>query len=329
MTLLVKKEGVLTTVQDRGRYGFRSLGINPNGVMDPTAARLINILSGNAEAEAVLEFHFPAGSVVFEKPALFALGGADFDARLNGERISNWRPYSAETDSELRFAGKVLGSRLYLSVCGGFALEKWLSSNSTNLVASAGGFEGRRLRAGDRVGFCKAALERQNPACSISRSLIPIYSSFPTVRVIAGAEFEMLSSKSRNAFLTTGYTLTNESNRMGYRLTGKPLYLSHGIEILSSGVSFGTIQLLPDGNLIVLMADHQTTGGYPRIANVITLDLPLLAQLGPNDKVAFQLISVQEAEELCEFYEHEINLLKTGVRFAKKYDKLSVENAFS
>jgi antagonist of KipI len=315
MSLLIHKEGVLTTVQDLGRWGFRDLGINPSGVMDPTATRLINILLGNAEDDAVLEFHFPAGTVVFEKSALFALGGAEFDARLNGAKIENWRPYFAEGDAEIKFSGKKSGARAYLSVCGGFALEEWLGSHSTNLTASAGGFEGRRLRTGDRIDCCKHVTEPSLLNYSVSRSLIPIYRPFPTVRIVAGAEFEMLSDESRDTFLESGFTVSKESNRMGYRLLGDPLQLSNKVEMLSSAVSFGTIQLLPDGNLIVLMADHQTTGGYPRIANVISLDLPLLAQLNPNDKVAFHLVLIEEAEILAEQFEYELNLLKIGCRF--------------
>jgi len=315
MSLLIEKEGILTTVQDLGREGYRDLGINPCGVMDRTAARLINILLGNDQSEAVLEFHFPAGSVVFERPVIFALGGADFDARLNGMKIENWRPYFTEPGAKLRFVNKSLGNRLYLSVHGGFSIDKWLGSCSTNLVAQAGGCNGRRLRSGDCIKFREQISAEQKFNYFISSSLIPFYRPFPTVRVVGGAELELLSKDSRRAFSESTYIVSNRSDRMGYRLTGAPLKLTESIELLSSAVSFGTIQLLPDGNLIVLMADHQTTGGYPRLGHVISLDQPLLAQLGPNDKVGFHLISIKEAEDLLVQFEDELNIFRIGCRF--------------
>ena len=315
MSLLIQKEGILTTIQDLGRNGYRDLGINPGGAMDRTAARLINILLGNDEREAVLEFHFPAGIIVFEQPTVFALGGADFDTRLDGEKIENWRPYFADAGSKLRFAGKNSGSRLYLSVRGGFAAEKWLGSFSTNLVAHAGGLKGRRLRIGDSIDFREKISTKEKFNYFISPSLIPFYRPFPTVRVVAGAEFELLNKNSRSLFLESTYTVSNRSDRMGYRLTGDPLKLTNNLEMLSSAVCFGTIQLLPDGDLIVLMADHQTTGGYPRLGHVISLDLPLLAQLGPNDKVGFHLISINEAEDLSAHFENELSIFRIGCRF--------------
>ena len=314
MSLLIEKEGILTTVQDLGRTGYRDLGINPGGAMDRTAVSLINILLGNDESDAVLEFHFSAVILVFEQPAVFALGGADFDVRLNSKRIENWRPHFADAGSKLFFVGKPSGDRLYLAVRGGFSIDKWLGSCSTNLVAQAGGFNGRRLRVGDRIKFRERIFAEQKFNYFISPSLIPFYSPFPTVRIIAGAEFDLLNKNNRKSFLESTYTISNRSDRMGYRLTGEHLKLTKNVEMLSSAVSFGTIQLLPDGNLIVLMADHQTTGGYPRLGHVISLDLPLLAQLGPSDKVGFHLNSIEEAENLSLQFEQELNLFRIGCR---------------
>jgi antagonist of KipI len=135
------------------------------------------------------------------------------------------------------------------------------------------------------------------------------------VRVIAGAEFEMLNRKSQSKLFEQDFTIATNSNRMGYRLNGEPLTLTKPYELVSSAVKFGTLQLLPDGQLIVLMADHQTSGGYPRIAHVITRDLPLLAQLGASDKVAFHLIALEEAEQLAVEFENELNFFRVGCRF--------------
>lgn len=318
MSILIQKAGILTTVQDLGRRGFRRFGINPGGVMDARAARLINILLGNDENETVLEIHFPAAEIRFEKPCIFAVGGAEMTPNLDGKNIDNWRVYNAKRGDVLKFSQKKLGNRTYLAIRGGFAIDKWLGSSSTNLTAAIGGFEGRKLKNSDCLNLRQPEQTAYRPRFpqKISPSLIPHYSSFPTVRVIAGAEFERLDGDSKKKFENTGFTVTNDSNRMGFRLNGEDLALKTPIEIVSSAVSFGTIQLLPDGQMIALMADHQTSGGYPRIAHVIDHDLPVIAQLGSRDQVAFHMISLAEAEYLSLTVEKEIAFLKTGVRFA-------------
>ncbi|CAN5567267.1 hypothetical protein BH10ACI1_BH10ACI1_29350 [soil metagenome] len=145
--------------------------------------------------------------------------------------------------------------------------------------------------------------------------MLPFYSRYPTVRVLAGAEFEILTAFSEQNFLKTDFMVSQNSDRMGFRLKGEPLYLLNKKEIVSSAATFGTIQLLPDGQIIILMADHQTSGGYPRIANVVPCDLPLLAQLGTNDKIAFHLVSHAEAENLMFDFQRDIHFLKTAVKF--------------
>lgn len=316
MSILIKKAGILTTVQDLGRNGFRRFGINQNGAMDNTAARLVNSLLANDDNAAVLEMHFPAAEILFEESALFSLGGADFAAHLDGAPIENWRIQFAEKGSNLKFTEKVFGNRAYLSVKGGFRIENWLGSASTNLKAAIGGFEGRKLQNGDRIQFnSESKFQNSKFNFKVSNSLIPFYSKFPTVRVVEGAEFGLLTEESRQNFPQQNFTITTNSDRMGFRLLGEPLVPEHKLELVSSAVNFGTIQLLPDGQLIVLMADHQTSGGYPRIANVVTTDLPLLAQLGANDKVAFHPISIEEAENLSVQFENDLKLLQIRAKF--------------
>jgi antagonist of KipI len=314
MSILVEKSGVLSTIQDLGRTGFRRFGINPNGAMDARAARLINILLGNDETEAILEMHFPAPRILFEEAAIIALGGADFAAKINDESIENWRPYFVDKNQTLNFTKKLAGNRAYLSVKNGFAIEKWLGSASTNLVAEIGGFRGRSLLKDDRL-FFNSKLGTQNSKFpyKISRNLIPHYSSFPTIRVIAGAEHTKLTEESKKIFESAIYAVGLNSNRMGFRLNGEKLKLNRKFEMVSTAVAFGTIQLLPDGQIIILMADHQTSGGYPRIAHVAFVDLPVLAQLGAGDKVNFKLISLEEAEDLTLEFEKDLNLLKIAL----------------
>lgn len=307
----IRKPGILTTVQDLGRVGSRTLGINPNGAMDQAGVKLINALLGNDENEAVLEMHFPAAEIEFNVECSFAIGGADLGAELDGVAVKNWTSLTAGSNSVLRFTKPRFGTRAYLAAAGGFAIDEWLGSRSTNLLAGVGGLDGRKLKAEDVINLREPRTTKPH---TIGPSMIPKYSRFPTVRVVASGEFDLLTAISEKAFLNDGFTVTNDSNRMGYRLSGPPLYLLHKKEMVSAAVTFGTIQLLPDSQLIVLMADHQTAGGYPRIANVISVDLPLLAQLGTNDGVSFHLVSIEEAERLAAEFERDLNRLRTGIR---------------
>ena len=316
MTILCQKKGILTTIQDIGRFGYRRFGINPTGVMDTAAARLINILLGNDQYDAVLEIHFPAGEYLFENDVVFAIGGADFNAELNGVGLRNWKIHHAARGSVFQFKKRASGNRSYLAVKGGFAVDKWLGSSSTNLAAHCGGFQGRSIKKGDSIPLHLKSIANAERELSLAASIIPYYRSIPAVRIIAGAEFESLAAVSQENLLKRNFEVSADSNRMGFRLKGEPLYRMSLGEIISSAVSFGTIQLLPNSQMIVLMADHQTSGGYPRIGHVITRDLPLLAQLGSGDKVGFQLVSIYEAESLLEEFENDLQMLKVGVRLA-------------
>ncbi|MCA1622957.1 MAG: biotin-dependent carboxyltransferase family protein [Acidobacteria bacterium] len=322
MSLLIQKSGISTTVQDLGRNGFRSFGINPNGAMDKTAVRLINILLGNNETEPVLEMHFPAPKFLFVESVTIALGGGNFGAEIDGEEIGSWRCVAVKKGNVLSFVQKKIGNRGYLSVKGGFQIENWLGSASTNLKAKIGGLEGRNLQKNDRLYFkLKTNIEFQKPDYRISKSIIPPYRSLPKVRVVAGSELGKLTAESRMNFFEGNFKVRNESDRMGFRLHGENLYLGERLEMLSSAVDFGTIQLLPDGQMVILMADHQTTGGYPRLAHIAEVDLPLVAQLGSNDQVNFELITIAEAEDLIMRREKDLNLLRIACSFknARKF----------
>ncbi len=311
MSLLVKKSGILTTVQDLGRNGHRASGINPNGAMDKTAVRLINILLCNDENEAVLEMHFPAPEIEFAENAMIALGGADFSAEIGEKQIENWRPVFVESGEKLKFTKKVFGNRAYLAVKGGIKAEKYLNSASTNLKAGIG----NKLKNEDKIKLeQRPKFKVQNSRFKISDSIIPFYSRFPTVRITKGADFERLTDSSKETLAVVDYKLTAESDRMGFRLEGADLVIRGEQEILSSAVDFGTIQLLPDGQMIILMADHQTTGGYPRIAHIVPTDLPLAAQLGANDKIAFKIVTQERAEELIMDLEKDLVLLRIGAK---------------
>jgi antagonist of KipI len=284
--------------------------------MDPAAARLLNILLCNDESDAVLEMHFPAPSIVFEKDAMAAVGGADFLPQLDGIPINNWQRFNAKAGSNLVFGHKAAGNRAYLAIKGGIAAERWLNSSSTNIVAGRGGSWGKRLEAGDRLEFGSTARpDHLGSETRLSPRIVPPYSGQPTVRVLAGAEFGKLTQVGLDAFLNEPFEISRNSNRMGFRLTGEPVVIEDQPELISSAVGFGTVQILPDGQLIVLMADHQTTGGYPRLAHVISRDLPVIGQLGPGDKVHFQMTTIGEAEALQLEFERDLNFLRIGSKF--------------
>jgi antagonist of KipI len=285
--------------------------------MDRTAARVSNLLLQNDETDAVLEMHFPAGEFSFQDETIFAIGGADLSAELSGVPISNWRTIKARNGDVLRFAHRRSGNRAYLSVKGGFIVEPWLGSASTSLVTHTGGFLGRKLLCGDAVPFGSQAEPTNSDDIQIGPSLLPHYSSESRLRVTAGPELETLSGLSQIQLFSEKFKITPQSNRMGFRLNGPRLHKLSDDEMLSSGTTFGTIQLLPDGQLIVLMADHQTTGGYPRIATIASVDLPLIAQLGPNDAGSFELIDQADAEQLTATFEQNLNYLGMGVRVAR------------
>jgi len=311
VSIIVRKAGILNTVQDLGRYGYQKYGVNPNGAMDRWAVRILNCLLGNAADSPVIEMHFPAGEFEFDRDSIFAVGGADFGPRLSGTAISNWTSHSAGAGDTLTFSGKHFGERAYLSVSGGISLGLWLGSTSTNLGAKAGGYHGRRLGAGDQLEWMSSDWP---VGLTVGRSMIPRYSLSPVVRITKGPEFDILTGISASSLISEAFAISTDSNRMGFRMSGPELFRYSSSEMISSATTFGTIQLLPNGQLIILMADHQTTGGYPRIANVVEADLPLLAQIGPGKGVRFELVDHLRAEHLLIDLERELAFLRTGIR---------------
>jgi antagonist of KipI len=313
MAIEILRPGILTTVRDAGRFGYRRFGVNTTGAMDPLAARIANILVGNDDRAAVIEIHFPAPEIRFAAETVFATSGAHFDAVRDGIAIKPWRTYRANAGSVLSFTERILGNRCYLAVAGGFDVPQWLGSSSTNLAAAAGGHHGRRLAAGDVI---ETRTPTIFPATDIAAgpSIIPRYHNFPTVRIVAGSEFDSLTENSRQAFLNSTFTVGQRSDLMGFRLEGSDLAITGEANFLSSAVDFGTIQLPSGGEPILLMSDHQTSGGYPRIGHVISSDLPLAAQLGPSDRIAFHLVDVSEAHSAMLELERDLRMLRAACR---------------
>lgn len=311
MSLLITKHGLLDTIRDEGRYGYQHLGINPGGAMDRTAMRVANMLVGNDPAEVVIEMHFPAAEIQFEQTILIALAGADFSATINREEAPLLHPIMIQKGSTLRFGKQQKGARVYLAIQDGFVADEWLDSYSTNLKAKAGGYKGRPLQKNDRL-----VLKQEQQYAFLNKAhafeILPwqakvsdLYSK-DVFRFIAGTEYELLSDALKTQLQTRSFIISRESDRMGYRLQGEALQLVTQKEMISAAVTRGTIQLLPDGQLIILMADHQTTGGYPRIGHIISADISSLAQMRPGENFSLQQVTIAEAEKII--YKQEMNL---------------------
>ncbi|MDN3955105.1 biotin-dependent carboxyltransferase family protein [Sporolactobacillus laevolacticus] len=308
MTLTLLQKGFASSIQDLGRFGFQKYGIIVGGVMDPPSAKLANWLVGNTDSAALIEYSFMGPSVLFTEDTLFALTGAECHPSLDGREIGTGRPCFARQGQILTVGGLVSGSRGYLAVAGGIDTPEWFGSRSTYERARQGGFKGRLLQDQDQIPvgkpseFAMRILEEMSQSGeTMSKWFFSFHRSYrgtKIIRIIPDMLWKRFSEKSRHAFLTTDYQVTTSSDRMGYRLEGESLELDQPLELYSEAVTNGSIQVPRSGQPIILLTDHQSTGGYPRIAQVASVDLPMLAQLGPSSKLRFHSISVEEAEML-------------------------------
>ncbi len=315
MSLQVLRSGALATVQDLGRPGLQHLGIVPGGAMDPLSHRIANALVGNGPEAATLEIALAGPELTVTQDALVALHGARFEAAVDGAPLPHSRPVLVRAGARLRIGRAETGCFGYLAVAGGLAVPPVLGSRSTYLSGRFGGWRGRLVERdavlpfepdAERLSaarFARAA--RRRPAAVHDRaasvawfapaSTLTEHES-PVVRVVAGLHAALFDDASRAAFFAERWRIALESNRMGFRLAGPSLALLEPAEILSQATCLGTVQVPPSGEPIVLMADHQTTGGYPKIAEVIAADVPTLAQLAPGASLRFALATLAEAD---------------------------------
>lgn len=322
MSIKVIKPGIQTTVQDLGRFGHQKEGVIVSGAMDRFSLRAANLLVGNPEHEATLEATLAGPTLYFEEEQVIAITGADMAPAVNGVPIKMWRPALIRGGSTLELNHAKVGCRSYISVAGGLKLPKVMGSHSTYLRAGLGGFKGRVLKADDLLpclGFNPQTVPLAAPLqetaigqwfsqanWSIDPQQHSLYEEEVIVRVLRGLEYELFSESSQSYFWNDKFQVSPNSDRMGYQLLGSPLVTSEPKELLSSAVTFGTVQVPPNGSPIILMADHQTTGGYPRIAQVISADLPKLAQVQPGKMIRFKETDLKEAHEL--YLQQELNM---------------------
>ena len=292
--LKVLKPGNLTTIQDRGRFGYQRYGLGPGGAMDQKAFSIANRLCGNDDLKAALEFN--AGfAVMFLKSAVFALTGGKYRAFLNGKIIHFWQSYFAPAGSILEVSGPYAGNWGYLAVKGGFLVPEILGGRSTNLLAGFGGYLGRALKKDDEIPIAlfDGSFKKRY---FLPEGRFALYDS-NVVYFIKGSEWEYLDKESAQKLLSKPFTLNPAFNRMGYRFGGPILKFQEEIEMISAPVPLGGMQVPKNGELIILLADRQTTGGYPLIGVVAGESLSRLTQKTSKDEVFFKPISLEEAEE--------------------------------
>lgn len=287
--------GMLTTVQDLGRFGCQRYGVPTSGALDLFSLRAANRLVGNPDDAAGLEMTVVGPHLGFVIPATIALTGADLEARLDGRPVARWESVLVEAGATLSFNGPQDGIRAYLAVAGGIDVPVVLGSRSTYTRSKLGGVEGRALKAGDVLQVCGERPALAGGALRLTESSRPSYGHAHVLRVVLGPQDDRFTARGIDTFLSSTYTVAPQSDRMGYRLTGPVIEHLRGPDIVSDGIPFGAVQVAGDGVPIILLADRGTAGGYTKIATVIGPDLPLVAQSAPGDTVTFTRVDLETA----------------------------------
>ena len=310
--LRVVTPGLFTTVQDLGRPNAIAAGVPPGGAMDRFAHRAANLLVGNPESDATLECTLSGPHLRAEHACLVAITGADLEPRVNGAAVPMWTGIFIGYGDRLEFGRRRSGGRAYIAVAGGIHADRWLGSASTNLMAARGGVGGRNLKGGDLI---DVARESAGPAVSghhLPDRLLPRYFDH-TLLAIAGPHVRRLDPDGRRLLFGGGFKVGREADRMGYRLDGPKLAMS-GAELLSFGLTAGAVQVPHGGQPILLMADHQTAGGYPVVATVVSASMPVAGQLVPGDELQFAEVTLEVARQMRAALAASLDFLRTGSR---------------
>jgi len=292
----VQEPGLFTTVQDLGREGFGPLGVSASGAADAISLRLGNRLVGNAEGAAGLEMTLLGGTFQFPDGGLVALTGSDFGATLDGKPVELWSSFEARPGQTLRLGPTRSGARCYLCVHGGIEAKLFLGSASTHILSGLGGHQGRSLQKGDvlKVGPASEAVRKRR----LSAQALKVVEPRKVLRLTPGPQSDWFPEASQRMFYESRYRVAEESNRMGIRLEGASIPAPAGGPMISEGIALGAIQVPDGGQPIILFVEQQTTGGYPKIANVISADLHCLGQLRPRDEVRFERVDWETARSL-------------------------------
>ena len=326
MKIRILKPGLLSTIQDMGRRHFLSQGVPLSGAMDSLSARIANKAVGNNDDQAVIEFTYADAGFKAETDLLIAYAGDGMRLQSGAQILPAERPVFIPVGTIIQLIHNSTGVHTYLSIAGGWDVPEVLGSSSTCLAASFGGFSGRPLQAGDvlssndQLSDVSATLLKhlKNESINFAKWSIPRQLLLPSnrkvIRVMLGREADWFNCQSIVDFLSAPYQLSRHSNRMGFHLDGQEITRTKKDELISTAVTPGTVQVTGNGHMILLMADCQTTGGYPRIAQVASVDLPLCGQLKPGDTIYFKEISRREAETLYLEREDQLCKLTTALK---------------
>ncbi|XOQ43841.1 MAG: AHS2 domain-containing protein [Clostridium sp.] len=296
MGIEILKPGLLTTVQDFGRIGYQKLGISPSGALDRKAMTLANLLVANPADEAVLEMTLFGPELRFTADNFIAVTGGDLSPTLNGEPMPRYAAVGVKSGDVLSFGQAKEGCRAYLAFAGGLDLPVVMGSKSTNLKCGFGGYQGRKLQAGDKIAF--AAPKEELPFFPLRTLDTPSFGGKVTLRVVLGPQEDAFTESGIRTFFSETYKVTTRFDRMGCALDGPTVECKEKADIISDGIPAGAVQIPSSGKPIIMLADRQTTGGYTKIGTVVSVDLPLLAQCKPGDSVQFEQISISEAQKL-------------------------------
>ena len=313
MSITILNPGLLTTVQDFGRIGYQQFGVPVSGVVDPRAMSIANILVDNPEDEAVLECTMLGPQIRFNAPNAIAITGGDLGPTIDNQPIPNYAAIRVEAGQVLRFAGLRSGCRAYIAFAGGLDIPLVMGSRSTYMKAKIGGVEGRKLQKDDVIKFRKPNPDlRGLNIRHISPEFVPRLEY--KLRVVLGPQDDMFTEHGIETFLSESYVVTPEFDRMGCRLDGEIIeHKGESGDIISDGIAFGAIQVPTAGKPIIMLSDRQTTGGYTKIANVISADFRILAQLKAGDRVRFAQVSVAAAQDALLTQRAALKTLRTAV----------------
>lgn len=295
-SLVVESPGLLTTVQDLGRVGYGALGVSPSGAADGVALQIGNRLVGNSPGAAALEMTLTGGTFLFPEGGVMCVTGANFGARLEGKELAPWKAHAILPGKKVALSATRDFARCYLCVAGGIVVEAFLGSASTQLLSGLGGWQGRALRKGDvlPVGEVTKLIRQKKIRPEVLESLRPQ----KTLRVTRGPQFDWFGEEMQKRIFEEPFRVSEEANRMGLRLEGPLLAVREKTELISEGAPLGAIQVTPSGQAIILFVEQQTTGGYPKLANVIAADLHCVGQLRPQDEIRFEEVSFEKARQL-------------------------------
>ena len=295
MGIMFLKGGLMTTVQDAGRRGYQRFGLGVSGAVDVHAYIYANILVGNTHNEAVLEVTLLGPAIEFTSPAVIAVTGGDLSPMLNNAPLPMYRALQVQKGDILSFGAPKTGCRAYISFAGGLAITPIMGSRSTYIKANLGGYEGRKLEKGDEIAFRKPGLCPPNLPWRVMEP--DVFNGSYTVRVLMGPQDDRFTPAGIETFLGSPYKISNDFDRMGYRLQGERIEHVTDGNIITDGITFGAIQVPDGGEPIIMLSDRQTTGGYAKIASVINVDMPMVAQCKAGDTLRFVKTDIVTAQD--------------------------------